>query len=35
MDKVLISDTSCLIALERIDQLVLLKQIFQKVITTP
>lgn len=34
MQKIIISDTSCLIALERIDQLKILNDIFPKVVTT-
>src|SRR5687768_14553904 len=35
MSKIIISDTSCLIALSRIDKLEILKSIFNTVITTP
>jgi len=35
MRRVVISDTSCIIALDRIQQLDILEQVFQEVWTTP
>lgn len=35
MHKIVISDTSCLIILEKIDKIFLLKEIYSEVITTP
>jgi predicted nucleic acid-binding protein len=35
MDKIIISDTSCLIALSKIDKLDLLKDLYHEIIITP